>query len=240
MPLTLPREPTPAISGSPRILTIYGPPKVGKTTLLSVLPSHLLVDLEDGSDYVTATKIKLDNALQIKPLVEQIIAAGKPYKFICIDTIDKVEEWAEAEATRLYKSSVIGKNFNGDSILELPKGAGYLGLRNVFRKFFDSLRSAAPYVIFVGHVRDKDINNTTNTTVSSKDLDLTGKIRNIVCSLSDAIGHVYRNDKGQLIMSFATTETVQCGSRCEHLRGKIVNFSTPTIKDDWKAVYTDL
>jgi hypothetical protein len=240
MALILPRELIPATPGSPRILTIYGPPKVGKTSIVSCLPSALLVDLEDGSNYVSAMKLKLDNALQIPGLVKQIIDAGRPYKYIIVDTIDKIEEWAEAEATRKYKNSPIGKNFSGDSVLELPKGAGYLHLRNEFKKFFDQFRSAANYVIFIGHVRDKDINNTLTTTVASKDLDLTGKIRNIVCSMSDAIGHIYRDKDGKLVISFTTTEGIQCGSRCAHLRGATVNFSTPAVVEDWRQIYTDL
>ncbi|MFZ8360671.1 hypothetical protein ACO1LX_19940, partial [Staphylococcus aureus] len=62
-------------------------------------------------------------------------AAGKsgidmfPYKFIAIDTLDAVEDMAEISATNNYKESVIGKNFKGKSVLELPNGGGYYYLR---------------------------------------------------------------------------------------------------------------
>ncbi len=239
MPIILPREPVPATAGSPRIMTLYGPPKVGKTTIVSVLPKALLLDIENGSDYVTMMKIKLDNALQIAPVVKDIIAAGKPYTYLIIDTIDKIEEWAEMEATREYKASNKGKTFDGDSVLELPQGAGYYYLRQTFRKFFTLLSIAAPFIIYIGHVRDKVI-NAESKDVTSKDLDLTGKIRNIVCSLSDAIGHVYRDKAGKLIVSFNTIETIQCGSRCQHLRGKTFTFSTPVALSDWKNIYLEL
>lgn len=239
MAIILPRELIPATTGSPRILTLYGPPKIGKTTIVSVLPNALLLDLEDGSDFVTAMKLKLTNPLQVKPFVDEVIKANRPYKYLIIDTIDKLEEWAEIEATREYKASIKGKTFGGSSVLELPQGGGYFYLRESFRKLFNLLYTAAPRLIYIGHVRDKVINEGAKD-VTTKDLDLTGKIRNIVCSLSDAIGHVYRDSKGGLQCSFVTTDSVQCGSRCEHLRGKTLTFSTPVKLEDWKAIYSDI
>lgn len=239
MAIILPRELIPATTGSPRILTLYGPPKVGKTTIVSVLPDALLLDLEDGSDFVTAMKLKLQNPLQIKPFVDEVIKAGRPYKYLIIDTIDKLEEWAEIEATREYKASIKGKTFTGNSVLELPQGGGYFYLRETFRKFFNLLYTAAPRIIYIGHVRDKVIDGT-GTDVTSKDLDLTNKIRILVCKLSDAIGHIYRDSKGNLLCNFTTTDISNCGSRCAHLRGKVINFSSPVKLEDWKAIYSDL
>lgn len=239
MPITLPRELIPATPGDPRILTIYGPPKVGKTTICAALPTALMLDLEDGSDFVSAMKLKLNSITELNETVTEIIKAGRPYQYLIADTVDKIEDWAEVEATMKYRKSIKGKNFDGHSVLELPNGGGYLYLRNEFRTLFNLLCTAAPRIILIGHVRDKVINAETKD-VTSKDLDLAGKIRNIVCSLSDAIGHIYRDKNGKLQISFATTESLQCGSRCVHLRGKTIQFSDPATINDWKQIYTTL
>lgn len=239
MPITLPTEVIKAEGSSPRIMILYGPPKVGKTTLLSALPGNLILDLEDGSDYVTAMKLKLQNPLQIKPFIDEVAKAKHPYSVVSIETLDRLEMWSEIEATRQYKASIQGKNFSGDSVLELAKGGGYYYLRNTFYSYFVNLCTSAKHVIFTGHVRDKML-TIESKDVTAADLDLTGKIRNIVCSYSDAIGHVYRDKDGKCVISFKSTETVQCGSRCEHLKGKSFTFNTPPTKEDWKQIYTFL
>jgi hypothetical protein len=145
----------------------------------------------------------------------------------------------EKEATRRYKASIIGANFKGDSILELPKGGGYLHLRNVFYEYFQRFRALAKYTIFIGHVRDALLTQD-GKEVSSKDLDLTGKIKNISCAYADAIGHCFRTKEGILTISFKTVDTVTCGSRAEHLCGKEFVFSQPATLENWKQIYTHL
>lgn len=239
MPITLPREPIPATTGDPRILTLYGPPKVGKTTICAALPNALMLDLENGSDYVSAMKLKAQSLAEFEDIINEIVKMGKPYQYLINDTIDKIEDWADVSATTKYRKDIKGKNFSGESVLELPNGGGYLYLRNEFRRIFNLISTAAPRIILIGHVRDKVINAETKD-VTSKDLDLAGKVRNIVCSLSDAIGHIYRDKDGKLKISFNTTESLQCGSRCVHLRGKTISFSDPATLSDWKQIYTTI
>ena len=41
----------------PRRLLFYSLPKAGKTTIFSQLPNSLIIDTEEGSDFVDAVKI---------------------------------------------------------------------------------------------------------------------------------------------------------------------------------------
>lgn len=231
--MNLPTTPIPATHISPKLLLIYGPPKVGKTTILSQLPGHLIIDTEDGTDYVTATKIKISDLRQLNEASEAIIKAERPYKYVCIDTIDVIEQWAEAHATFSYKESTLGKSFGGKSVLELPQGGGYFWLRKSFLKYFDLIMSLSQNIILVGHIRDKFL-EVNGKEVVAKDLDLTGKIKSIVCSRSDAIAHVYRDKEDKFWFSFVTRDSVNCGTRCNHLKGKQFVFET------WKEIYPDL
>lgn len=103
--ITLPTSVVSAVTKSPKNLVIFSKPKVGKTTLLSHLPNSLLIDLEDGSDYVAAVKIKITTIQDLFNLEQAIINAGKPYKYIAIDTISALEDLCIPYAEFLYSKS---------------------------------------------------------------------------------------------------------------------------------------
>lgn len=232
--MELPLVKVPAARKSPKHLVIYGPPKIGKTTSIAKLDNCLIIDLENGSDMVEALKVKVNNLAELSELGKSIMANKKPYKYIAIDTLTQLESWCEAEAKVLYKQTPMGKNFDaegkGVSVLSLPQGAGYLYLRMAMEKWLSRLSLLADHIIFIGHLRDKMIDKK-GKEVSAKDLDLTGKIRNITCAGADAIGYVYRED-GKTMISFDSNGDINAGSRCEHLAGQDMEL-------DWNKIFID-
>lgn len=239
MPIDLPTKPIAPTTTSPKSLVLYGPPKIGKTSIINKLPfSYLLIDCEDGSDHVEAVKYKVSSYSTLMELCKQL-AATKPYECTVFDTIDKIEEWCESRATMLYKTSPQGKSFAGKSCLELPMGAGYLWLRAAFHEVLDTMYKSANKVILIGHVKDKMLDQL-GKEVSAKDLDLTGKIKNILCSRADSIGYAYRDKDGKLLVTFQTKDTTNCGSRAKHLCNAIVDFTYPEAQpEDWRKIYND-
>jgi hypothetical protein len=195
-------------------MIIYGPPKIGKTTALAKLDGCLIIDLEQGSDMVEALKVKANNLSELSQIGKAIMKAGKPYKYIAIDTLTQLEVWAESDAKEL----------------SLPQGAGYLYLRMAIKKWMDRLEQLSDHIIYIGHLKDKQIEKK-GKEVSAKDLDLTGKIRNIACANSDAIGYVYRQE-GKTMISFNSNDDINAGSRCEHLKGQEMEL-------DWSKIYID-
>ncbi len=241
MPITLPSPDSkqPATRKSPGLMVIYGSPKCGKTTAISQLPGCLDIDLEDGADFLEMLKVKVNTYAELLELAKSVREANYPYKYIAIDTVTRLEEWAEVVATTKYKASPIGKNFTGASVLELPNGGGYLHLRNAFIEAVQLCRRLAHHTIFVCHLKDKLLGGAdakAGTTVSAKDLELTGKCKQILCSIADAIGYIYRtadnSGNSTLNISFKSSEMVNCGSRCEHLRGVDIPL-------DWKKIFVD-
>lgn len=230
--IELPKQKIAATRKSPKTLILYGPPKIGKTTVLSQLDNNLILDLEKGADFLENLRIPIDSLDHLKEVGREIIKAGKPYKYISLDTITLLEEWAENEATKNYKNSIMGKNFKGNTILSLPNGSGYGLLREEVMPYIRNiLPMFADNLIVVGHLRDKLIVDKKGEEVSAKDIDLTGKLRNMVCAQADAVGYLFR-DGEKLMVSFDTREEVVCGSRCDHLKGQTFEF-------DWNKIYVD-
>lgn len=226
--MELPKKKVKVENSNPRNFVLYSQPKMGKTTVLSQLDNCLIIDLENGSDYVEALKIKVNDIKQLYEVGEKIKEAGKPYKYVAIDTISVLEQWCEEVATSMYKKSPQGKNFIGKSVLELPMGAGYLHLRIAFKKWINYVLDLADHVILVAHLKDKMIGKA-GKEVNAKDLALTGQIKNMVSSDADAIGYLYR-EEGNLRINFQASDEIICGSRCEHLRGQDFEF-------DWSKIF---
>lgn len=122
--VVLPKQKVKASRKSPAKMILFGPPKIGKTTILAQLEDTLILDLENGSDFVDALKIKVNSIEELKKVGEQIKAEGKPYKRIAVDTCTKLEDWAEELAKKMYMETPIGKNFKEKSVLTLPQGGG--------------------------------------------------------------------------------------------------------------------
>lgn len=254
--VTLPKQKVKAAQQSPKNLIIFSKPKVGKTELLADLPDCLLLDLEEGSDYVDAMKIQASSVEEIKAIGEQIKKDGYPYKYIAVDTITKLEDICIPYAELLYSKTSMGKNWfkktaegklSRDSgkavygnILNLPNGTGYSYLRQAVTNIIEYIKTLAPRTILVGHIKDVQLEKA-GAEFTSADLDLTGKIKRIISSQSDAIGYMYRKGN-QNILSFKTSDEVSCGARPMHLRNAEIVVSEMTedgIKTYWDRVYID-
>jgi replication-associated recombination protein RarA len=59
MEIKLPTKKMTATYVDPHIMLFYGPPKVGKTTVLSQLDDCLIIDLEDGTKYLDSMRVQV-------------------------------------------------------------------------------------------------------------------------------------------------------------------------------------
>ena len=251
--MELPTAKVPALFKSPRKLLIYSPPKCGKTTLasmLSELANALLVDLEEGSDFLDAMKVKVKSVEELRELVKALREPSAPkYKYGIIDTTTKLEDMILPYAGQLYRETPMGKSWGKlkdgtddptANVLTLPNGAGYLYLREAYTKISNVLDSCLERVIYMGHLKDKMLEKN-GKEVSARDIDLTGKIRNIACANADAIGYLYR-EGNKTILTFKTSQDVICGARPEHLRDKeivMLEYNDDKFTHHWDEIYID-
>jgi hypothetical protein len=239
MSIVLPTSKVKAERQNPKRMVIYSKPKTGKTTAYAGLEDNLILDLENGSDYVEALKVKISNLQELLDAGKAIKAAGNPYKYITIDTVTALEDMIQPLAIKLYRQTPMGKNYDGDNVTTLPNGAGYLYIRQAFFQVLDFIDTLAPHIILSGHIKDKVVDDK-GEMVMSANIDLTGKIKSLICANADAIGYMYRKGN-KTILSFKTNEEVTCGARPEHLRNEEIVVTEMNEKGElefhWDKVY---
>ena len=239
--INLPTQRVAATRANPKRMVIYSKPKAGKTSALALLDDCLILDFENGSDYVEALKLKVDSLSTLKAIGQEIVKANKPYKYIAVDTVTALEEMCLSYAKTLYMETPMGKNFAGDSVLKLPNGAGYLYLREAFFKILDYIETLVPEdgsLILLGHLKDKML-ETNGKEVSAVDLDLSGKIKSIVCAKADAIGLLSRR-ADKVTLTFKPSEEVTCGARPDHLKNQEITLTEMVdgkLTGNWDKVF---
>jgi hypothetical protein len=238
MSIILPTKKVKVERFNPKRLIIYSKPKTGKTTAFAGLEDNLILDLEDGADYVEALKIKINSLQDLLDAGKAIKEAGCPYKYVTVDTVTALEDMIGPLAVKLYKQTSMGSKYDGTNVLTLPNGAGYLYLRQAFFQVLDFIDTLAPNIILSGHIKDKQVDDK-GEMVMSANIDLTGKIKSLICANADAIGYMFRKGN-QTILSFKTSEEVTCGARPEHLRNQEIVISEIVdgkITTYWDKVY---
>lgn len=242
--IELPTEKVLASRKSPKRLLIYSTYKCGKTTALSGLEGALTLELDpSGADYVDILKIDIKDLAHLDAVCDEIIRQGRKYKYVAIDTVTILENWAEKEAVRMYKSHPTGSKFTGDSVLILEYGQGYHWLRMAWDKYMRKIETIADNLIYVAHLRDREI-SVGGSALTSKEICLTGKIREITCAKVDAIGFIRRKSDGKNWISFKpkTSENIVCSARSRHLSDKefvLSEFVDGELICHWQEIYVD-
>lgn len=253
-PFTLPTAPVGPAMLEPLNLCIYGPPGVGKTPICATLPDCGYIDCQRGSLTYSCRRADVKGIAEqtgdacyevFEECARQFRTAG--VKFIVVDTIGEVADWADNKALARYQASPMGKDFNEASILDLPgiKGsAGFGRMWDAFQQMLDSVMGSWHRAIFIGHPRDKiayatgtDPNVKQDTFATAEDLDLTGKMRRIFTGKMAAIGYMSRNWTGQGVTVNFTSRDAFSKTRCPHLDGRTLPFSNPATLAEWARIY---
>ena len=135
-------------SKNPKFLIYFGKPKSGKTTIASMLDNNLIIDLENGSEFLSALSIQARTVNDLAEIAEAIKTKNKEingyaYKYITIDNGTKLEDVALSYAAKLYKATPMGKSWDGTDVRELPNGSGYYYLKKAFQKKLEEIRALA-------------------------------------------------------------------------------------------------
>ena len=143
-------------------------------------------------------------------------------------------------ACKRYMESSVGKNWSGkgQDILKLANGSGYYWSRIAIQEIISWFEGQPFNLILTGHVKDKSIVEG-GTELVVKNLDLGGKISNILSAKSDAIAYLYRDpETGTLKANFGDMNSVLTGARMPHLAGRTIELAERVLNDngEWELV----
>lgn len=245
--LVLPTMKIPAKSTNPKYLIIYGLPKSGKTSAVAQLENNLIIDLEGGSTFIDAMSIQCRTISELGEAAQAIRAKNEEvgknfYKHITIDNATRLEDICLSFAAQLYRKTELGKNWKGDDVTTLPRGAGYKYLRDAVKKVIDMFKDLCDEFILIGHVKDSIIEKD-GEEVTAKEIDLVGKLGKIICGLSDAVGYIYRKGNETHISFKGGTDETIMEARAKHIAGKDIIIATgnedSSITTYWDRIYKD-
>jgi hypothetical protein len=243
--LILPTQKVPAISEDPRYLILYGLPKSGKTSCLAQLDNNLIIDLEGGTNFIDALAIQARTINDLGEIASAIRAKNAEvghnfYKRITIDNATRLEDICMSYACTLYRKTELGKNWKGDDVTTLARGAGYKYLRDAVKKVIDMFKDLCDEFILVGHVKDS-ITDKDGEEVNAKEIDLVGKLGKIVCGMADAVGYVYRKDNETHISFKSGGDGTIMEARARHIAGRDIVIATGnedgSITTYWNKIY---
>ena len=251
--MILPKQKTKSTRVNPKSIVLFSQPKTGKTTIVSALDDCLLIDLEEGSEFVDALKIDVIKEARaqdklpiviLKEIIDSIKEKNKEkgdyvYKYIALDTVTALEDIVLPLANKMYKETNMGRNWEGNDVTTLPKGAGYRYTRTALSMVLNELQEICDTLIILGHTKDKDI-ETKGEMITERSLDLTGKSASILCAAVDAIGYVFREDE-KTVIDFKPTLNTIAGTRAAHLSDKkivvAVSDEAGNVKVDWSQIF---
>lgn len=245
--LVLPTTKIPATSENPKYLILYGLPKAGKTSCLAQLDNNLIIDLEGGSTFVDALAIQCRTIQDLGEAAQAIRAKNTEvghnfYRRITIDNATRLEDICLGFAATLYRKTELGKNWKGDDVTTLPRGAGYKYLRDAVKKVINMFKELCDEFILVGHVKDS-ITEKDGGEVSAREIDLVGKLGKIVCGMADAVGYVYRKGNETHISFKGGMNDTIMEARAKHIAGKDIVIATGNEDGDittyWNKIYKD-
>lgn len=103
----------------------------------------------------------------------------------------------------------------------------------------EELEKCFETLIILAHLKDKLLEKE-GKEMTERGIDLIGKSAAILSANVDAIGYMYRDDN-QTIVNFKPSESVTCGSRCDHLKDKkvvlIESNESGDLTVDWSQIF---
>lgn len=254
---------------NPTDLVIISVPKTGKSTILADLTKSgeaILFNLEKhGTDYLEGLFLNIypEATTSFEEAVEHykgyrntLMENKGKYKYLIIDSLSALNEISEVMGTYYYMHSVPqGKNFNRDPktgqpykygdpffklVTTLPEGYGYMHTRKWFMDQINIFNEIAPYRIYTAHVKDKLIKNNQDEVVSGIEINLTGKLKNIMATKVSALCKLIADGEKRYLSFEVDNENIIAGSRVPHLTGQILiseKGKDGIIKTHWKNIY---
>lgn len=171
--ITPPSEP---IATSNLIVTLFGQPGIGKTTLAFSAPKPLLLDFDGGAQRAAGRKeiVRVTSWADVAEIAQADVA---PFDTVILDTVGRALEFLSAD---LMKANPKFGRTTGELSMQ-----GYGALKSAFAQWLGRIRTFGKHIILIAH--EKEEKDGDNTIVR---VDAMGATRIEVIRLSDLVGFV--------------------------------------------------
>ncbi|WP_144509874.1 ATP-binding protein [Bacillus sp. FJAT-22090] len=196
-----------------KIITIYGNPKTGKTTIATQFPKSILLAAEKGYNALAGIKAQpIHKWADFKKVLKQLEKpeAHDYFETIILDTVDLFYDMAEK-----YICGREGVDLIGD----IPYGGGYKMLK---QEFNDALRSIPMLnfgLVMISHSQTKTVSDSEGTEYSRTMPTLADRPRLIVLGMSDIIGYAegfLKDGEQKTVLHLRETARFEAGSRFKY------------------------
>lgn len=253
----LPTKPTKSMLKNPSPLLVFGKPKIGKTTAIAALENNLVINFEDKVQTTDGMVMYAKDIVALRQILQKITDAGKPYKYLTIDTLTKLEEFCIPEAEKLYMKTPMGSSWivrdpetkeinktkslksKYGNILFLPNGSGYQYVRQAFQQLTNLIEQCAENIIYIAHVKEVNILKD-GLEFTSNDINLIGKNKQSISAAAQAIAYMTRVGKKNYLY-FQPGDDILTGCKIKRLDGQEICISeydeNNNLITHWDQIY---
>lgn len=165
----------------PRI-TLYGRPKIGKSTFAASIPDCLIIDIEDGLDNIETASHRARTYTEVIETLDALLTQQHQFKAVAIDSVD----WLE----KLIHQQVCDER-NVSNIEDIGYGKGYVLATNCWQAIIDRLDRLRVdrnmVVMLLGHDQVKRFDDPTTESYDRHQLNMHKQASDLVKEWSDAI-----------------------------------------------------
>jgi hypothetical protein len=202
----------------------------------------------------------------LKEKGKQADGTYKPFfKFLIVDSLTRIDEWSETVGTYYFMNKSQGKSWNvkldsktnqpildankkpikltpedktWESVHEMGQGFGYRYSREAMIEIYEKMLLVAEKIVFICHVKDKFLKSESDIDTYSKEINLTGKVKDFYTQNVDAVALLER-EEDKAYLKFTDDE----GSRFDYLSNKSILISEKVngrIVTHWDSIFPDI
>lgn len=182
-------------------IILFGEAGIGKSTFAHELSDKtLFMDLDKGTDFLDQVNRNNQDITaweQVDSMINQFIASD--YELLCIDTIKKFIDLADAHICKINKV-----NF----IKDVGFGDGYKATKKLFLMALDKITVAKKGVIFLAHPKTKTNKTAEGLEWTTVGTDLPGSYENEIIGMCDYVFYAFKNNKNEHCLRTKSTKYV--------------------------------
>lgn len=196
------------------ITYIYGPAKVGKTTLCSKFPGALLLAFEKGYNAIPGIYVQpIEKWSELKEVVRELKKkeVKEVYKTIVIDTVDVAGSLCEK-----YVCSQLGIDSIGDGGWT---NNGWSRYKKEFEETFRTITLQGYALVFISHNQEKTFKRKDGTEYNMTVPTAQKSINNIAKDMADiyTYAEIDETSKQRKLIMRSLDNTIECGCRFKYM-----------------------